>query len=101
MEAQIILGRILQKFIDNGFSKYLDYNRFGFIELKNSSVIVSREAGDNTPDPFKDMIIAIKGYQNNISLYDEGPSSIRTLGITHITSPIHSLLHLLPKEVYQ
>jgi len=101
MEAQIILGRILQKFIDKGFSKHLDYNRFGFVDLKNNSVIVTREAGANTSVPFKDLIIAIEGYQKNTSLYDEGPSSIRALGITHITSPIHSLLHLLPKDAYQ
>ena len=38
------------------------------------------------------------GYQHEITNYDKGPDALRDLGITHINSPIHSLLHLLSRE---
>jgi hypothetical protein len=100
MDSKIILGRILQKFIDLKVSKYQDYNEFGFVNLTGTSVLVSRENGADTNIPLNKIITAIEGYQNNLELYNQGPSELRDLGISHITSPIHSLLHLLPNEVY-
>lgn len=100
MDSKIILGRILQKFIDQGYSQYLTYNQFGFVKHSDSSVVVTREKGSNTPLPFSIILIAIKAYQENTNLYDEGPTALRDFKITHITSPVHSLLHLLPKEAY-
>ncbi len=100
MDSKIILGRLLQKFIDLQVSQFADYNEFGFVSLSVSSVTVSRENGDDTPLPFKKIITAIEGYQRNNELYDLGPAALRDLGITHINSPIHSILHLLSKEVY-
>ena len=100
MESKIILGRILQKLIDQGYTKYQDYYSFGFVKLNDTSIIVSRETGEDTRIPFDELMIGINGYKENNELYDEGPGAIRTLGISHISSPIHSLLHLLPKDAY-
>lgn len=46
------------------------------------------------------MIIAIEAYQNNPDLYHAGPSALRDFGITHVTSPVWSLLHLLEQDHY-
>ena len=100
MDSKIILGRLLQRFIDEKSSQYMDYNKFGLIEVKANSIIVSRENGSDTPIPFKKLVSAIEAYQNSPDLYDTGPSSLRNIGLTHITSPIHSILHLLPKEIF-
>ncbi len=100
MDSKIILGRILQKFIDVKVSKYHQYNEFGFVQLSQSSVTVSRETGADTPIQFNKLLIAIEGYQKNPGMYNEGPVALRSLGLTHITSPIYSLLHLLPEDVY-
>lgn len=100
MESKIILGRILQRFIDMQNVQVAGYNSFGFVQLKISSVVVSREAGKNTPIPFNKLIIGIEAYKENLDLYEKGPTALRAFGITHITSPVYSLLHLLSKEAY-
>ena len=100
MDSKIILGRLLQKFIDLQVSQFGNYNTFGFVRLSGNSIIVSREEGADTPLPFKKIIKAIEGYQADNGLYNLGPAELRKLGITHINSPVHSILHLLPKEVY-
>ncbi len=43
MDSKIILGCLLQKFIDLQVSQFADYNEFGFVSLSVSSVTVSRE----------------------------------------------------------
>lgn len=98
MDSRIVSGRILQKFIDKGFAQVDGYNKFGFVELKNTSVIVSRENGLDTSIPLRKLIAAIDAYQKDIELYDEGPNALRDCGIAHITSPIFALLHILDKD---
>jgi hypothetical protein len=100
MDSQIILGRILQRLIDQAHSQVEGYNRFEFRRLNTNNVVVSREKGAATPMPYRKLIVAIQAYQTSPTLYDEGPSALRKFGITHITSPIFSLLHLLEKDVY-
>lgn len=56
------------------------------------------EKGADTREPFEKILVAIDAYKENPELYNEGPSKLRDYGITHITSPIRSILHLLPKE---
>jgi hypothetical protein len=101
MDAKILLGCILQKFIDVKVSQYKQYNSFAYISHSNSSLTVGREKGIETQIYFKKIIIGIEGYQSDISKYDKGPTALRSLNLTHITSPIHSLLHLLPWEYYK
>jgi hypothetical protein len=65
MESKIILGRILQRFIDQGYAQVDGYNRFGFIEFKNQEVWVTREKGKNTKVPFAKILDGIEAYRNN------------------------------------
>jgi len=101
MDSKILLGKILQKFKDQGFSKYADYNSFGYLAEDNNSITVSRENGDDTKIPFAKILIAIEAYKHDSNLYGEGPSVLREFGITHITSPIFSMTHLLSKNEYE
>lgn len=100
MESKIILGRILQRFKDIGETKVEGYNTFGYVRETENAVIVSRENGEDTPLPFKRLLVAIEAYQANPNLYDSGPNGLRDFGITHVTSPIWSLLHLMKKGEY-
>jgi len=100
MDSKILLGRIIKKLIDQHYSQFADYNRFDFVELKKTSIVVKRENGGNAFLSFNVLLTAIDVYQANTEKYDKGPSELRTDGITHVTSPIFSLLHLLPKESY-
>lgn len=100
MESKIILGRILQRFIDQGYAQVESYNRFNFIEIKGAVVWVSREKGKDTPIPFAKIIDGIEAYKTDASLYDQGPVALRDFGITHVTSPVFALLHLLEREDY-
>ena len=100
MDAQIVLGRILQKFIDLGISKFENYNQFEFISIHKNSIKVTRERGKDTPIPFNIILIGIKAYQSNPDLYDDNTTALRNVGIKFYTSPIFSMLHLIPKEAY-
>jgi hypothetical protein len=101
MDSKILLGKILQRFKDKEFSKYLQYNSFGYIRETNNSVLVTRENGDDTPIPFSKLLIGIEAYKKDTRLYDSGPGSLIEFGITHINSPIYSLLHLLQKDEFR
>jgi hypothetical protein len=100
MNSEIILGRIIQKLIDKGYAQVSGYNSFGFIELKGSSIRVSREGGEDTPIPFGRIILGIDAYKLDNNLYDNGPAALRSVGITHLNSPIFAFLHLLSKADY-
>ncbi|SHE45459.1 hypothetical protein SAMN05444008_101439 [Cnuella takakiae] len=100
MDPKILLGRVLQKMLDQGFSQYANYNRFNYIRHNKNEIVVDRENGQPTKIKFSKILIAIEGYTLNPEWYDCGPSKLRALGLTHITSPIHSMLHLLTKNDY-
>ena len=100
MDSKILLGKILQRFSDQGYSQAPGCNSFGYIRETDNAVYVSREEGEDSSIPFKQVLVAIEGCQDNHDFYDSGPDTLRELGLTHITSPIYSLLHLLSKESY-
>lgn len=100
MESKVILGRIIQKLIDQGYAQVEGYNRFGFIEIKGVTIWISREKGKDTPVPFAKIIDGIEAYKSNLELYDQGTNPLRDFGITHVTSPVFALLHLLKKSDY-
>jgi len=101
MDSKILLGRILQQFIDLQIAQVEGYNSFGFIKLNKTSVIVSRENGKDTIVPFAKIIGGIKAYQETPELYGGGPTVLRTFGITYVTSPVFALLHLLTIDDYR
>ena len=101
MNSYILIGKILQRFKDRGFTKVEGYNSFGYIRETKNSVIVTREAGDDTSVPFEKIKIGVEAYLSDPNLYFEGPAKLRDFGITHVTSPVWSMLHLLEHENYR
>ena len=101
MDSKILLGKILQRFFDKKVSKVENYNSFGYIRETNSAVYVTREKGEDTRIPFDKILIGIEAYKENPELYDTNSNALRNFGITHINSPIWSLLHLLSRKDYE
>lgn len=71
------------------------------IKSGETFVTVLRQKGTEAKIDFKRLLTGIDFYKENISAYDEGPTALRQAGITHITSPVFSLLHLLKKGAYK
>ena len=101
MDTKILLGKILQKFKSQKIAQVQGYKSFGYIRETENMVYVTREAGKDTPIPFEKIKTAIEAYKSNPQLFNEGPSKLRDYGITHVTSPIWSLLHLLEMADYK
>lgn len=100
MDSKILLGRILQKLEDNGKAKVPGYNTFKRVKEKENSIILLRENGNEATIPFKTILLGIEYYKMNTQAYDKGPTELRKASITHITSPVYALLHLIPKHHY-
>lgn len=101
MDSKILLGKILQRFKDNGKAQVDGYNSFGYIRETENAVWVTRETGEDTPIPFMKILKGIDAYKSDISLYDKGPGALREYEITHINSPVFALLHLLKEPDYK
>jgi len=101
MDSKILLGKILQRFSDQKTAQVEGYNSFGYIRETDNAVFVTREAGDDTFIPFEKILKVIEAYKLRPNLYQEGPSALRDFGITHVTSPVWALLHLLKVEDYK
>jgi hypothetical protein len=86
---------IVERFQKMGFAQVPGYKKFGYISKTDKALTVSREKGKDTPIPYAKIEEAIKAIRLNNSVYDNGPSSLRKYGITHITSPVWALVHLL------
>lgn len=100
MDSKILLGRILQRFIDLQIANLAKYNEFGFIKLNKTSILVAREKGKDTIVPFAKIITGIEAYQKIPELFNESPTALRAFGIMHVTSPVFALLHLLTLDDY-
>ena len=97
-----VVAEIVRRFKSRGYSQVENckrhYNKFGYLRETAGSVYVSREKGQDTPIPFSKISIAIEAVRKDREVYSAGPTSLRKHGITHITSPIWSLLHMLTLE---
>ncbi|MBC7383394.1 MAG: hypothetical protein H7296_10470 [Bacteroidia bacterium] len=100
MDSKILLKKILERFKEKGIARVDGYNSFGYIRETENAVFVTRETGKDTPIPFKKIMIGIDAYKANASMYQTTPTALREVGITHVTSPIFALLHLLDAEDY-
>lgn len=89
---------IVERFQKKGFAQVSGYKEFGYISKTDKALTVSREDGEDTKIPLIKIEEAINAIRSNNSVYDDGPSSLRKYGITHITSPIWALVHLLSLE---
>ncbi|PIB27879.1 hypothetical protein [Maribacter sp. 4G9] len=101
MDPRIILGKILQRFSDKGFCQVSGYNKFKYLRENKNAVYVGREKGKDTRIGFGKVIIGIEALQLNPDLYNAGPNALRKFGITHVNSPVWSLLHLMAMEDYK
>lgn len=101
MDSRILLGRILQRFEDRGVAGDGKLNSFKYIRETESSVIVQREKRTQAVVPHKKILYAIEYYKRNQSAYSKGPAELRKAGITHVTSPIYALIHLLKAESFK
>ena len=95
MTQDVTVSRIVDLLESRGFAQVAGYNRFGFVERGTSHVVISRENGKDTRIPFAKIEQAVLAVRRDPKVYSEGPSRLRTHGITHITSPLWALLHLL------
>lgn len=93
-----ILLKILSRLRQRGYAQVPGYNRFGFVRQADSYLVVSREKGKDTNIPYNKLAVAIDAVRKDSKVYSEGPSKLRKHGLTHITSPLWSLLHLLTLE---
>lgn len=101
MDSKILLGKILQRFKDKAVATVEGYNSFGYIRETENSVFVTREAGEDTPVPFEKILKGIDAYKSNSALYQSTPTALRDFEITHVTSPVFALLHLLDEEDFK
>lgn len=97
-DVEKTISEIVSRFKQQGFTQVPSYNKFGFVQQSDNYVIVSRENGKDTKIYYKKLGEAIKAVQKDSLAYSEGPSKLRKHGLTHITSPLWSLLHLLTLE---
>ena len=100
-DSKILLGKLLQKFEDKGFAKYKTYNRFVRVKEDTASLTILRENGSKWKVDFKRILVGVEFYQSDPEEYHKGPSALRRAGLAHITSPVFTLLHLLPIDAYQ
>jgi len=104
IDPKILLGRILQKLIDQGYSQVISpektYNKFAYLGHTSRKITIGREQGQDTHLYFEKILLAITKYQVTPNDYDLGPSKTREYGIIHVNSPIWSLLHLLKRADY-
>lgn len=89
---------IIRRFKEQGYCQVPGYNRFGYVGEASGAVVVSRERGQDARIPFRKLEQAVQAVRSDPTVYDRGPSALREYGITHISSPIWSLLHLLRKR---
>lgn len=95
---QEVVQLFLQRFRAQQISQVPGYNRFGYVGETPSAVIVSRERGENTRIPFAKLEAGAAAVRTEPTVYEEGPSRLRSHGITHINSPVWSLLHLIDRD---
>ncbi len=100
MDSKILLGKILQRFKDRTVAKVEGYKSFVYIRETENSIFVGRENSKDARIPFEKILTGIDAYKADTGLYKSNPTALRKFGITHITSPVFALLHLLDEEEF-
>jgi len=88
---------IIKRLRKRGFSQVSGYNRFRYMCETEKAIILLREKGTEARIPLAKIAAAIEAVRQEPAIYDKGPSALRKYGITHINSPLWSLLNLLSK----
>jgi hypothetical protein len=92
---ELLINIIDERFKKKGFTQVSGYNKFVYLGKTDNYFIIEREKGTNAKIPLSKIITAIEAVKVDHSVYNTGPNSLRRFGITHINSPIWSMLHLL------
>jgi hypothetical protein len=100
MDNNTLLAKILKTFREKRIAQVEGYNSFGYIRETGNAVWITREKGQDTSVPFSKILKGIDAYKAEPELYNQGPSKLRAYGITHVNSPVWSLLHLISLENY-
>lgn len=93
-----VVFELVTRLEQQGYAQVPGYNRFGYVRQTGSYVVVSREKGKDTKIPLKKIAAAVDAVRKDSSVYTGGPSRLRRHGLTHITSPLWAILHLLTVE---
>jgi hypothetical protein len=101
MDSKNLLDKILQRFKKQGKAQASGYNAFLYQSETSDGVNVLREKGTVAKVTFVKILVGIEAYKENPQLYNQGPTALREFGITHITSPVYAMLHLLGMDEYQ
>lgn len=95
MTIDDLVAEVVSRIQRRGYAQVTGYNKFGFVAIGKEHVIVSREMGKDTRVPFAMIRKAIEAVRTDHRIYHQGPSALRAYGITHITSPLWAMVHLL------
>jgi hypothetical protein len=100
MDSNALLAKILETFREKNITHVEGYTSFGYIRETGSAVLVTRQHGQDTRVPYSKILKGIDAYKADLELYNEGPDALRACGITHVNSPVWSMLHLISVENY-
>src|SRR5688572_9239717 len=67
-----VVAEIVGRLRETRYAQVEGYNRFGFVRTTDHAVIVSREAGEDTPIPFSTLEEAVKAVRRDPTIYDNG-----------------------------
>lgn len=96
MEAVVEL--VMSRLCSRGYAQVKGYNRFEYVRHTDGTVTVLRENGNTVDVRLSAIRKAIEAVRTDPTVYDKGPSALRAHGITHVNSPIWSMLHLATLE---
>lgn len=91
---------LLKTFEEKGYAQVRGYNSFDYLSRTDTYVLVSRETGKDTKIYFNKLDVAINAVCIDNDVYNNGPSTLRAYGITHVNSPIWAILHLKQMGFY-
>ena len=89
------VSSLIARFKENGDAQVEGYKKFEYVRETNNAVIIRRENGNEVRIPKGTLKKAIEAVQNEPQVYNEGPTKLRKYGITHITSPVWAILHVV------
>jgi hypothetical protein len=94
-EVDALVREIVARLKEKGFAEVEGYNRFVLVRSTGSALYVLREKGTEAKVPLDKIRVGLSAIRGDHSVYTSGPNALRKYGITHVNSPVWSLVHLL------
>ena len=95
---QQVREELINRFSHQKRAQVINYNSFGFIKTTDTAVYVTREKGKDTRIGYDDIETAVSAVRKDATVYKNGPGTLRDYGITHVTSPVWAIIHLMTLE---